>query len=235
MYRIAVCEDEEVLRLELCGQCTAVLDDLKVEHTVTAYACAEELEAALAEGEKFSLICLDILMGGKNGMELARELRERDDETSILFITGSTEFLRDGYSVRPIQYLLKPVWPEELRKAIETDLKLHHRARSVVFCEGGRTLVLAVEDILYVESRNHGSVLHTVQGEQFLQMPLNQAEQALPGACFCRCHKSFLVNLSYIHLVSGRTLYLTDGTDLSIGRRYMELFQNRFVRYLNQN
>lgn len=102
-------------------------------------------------------------------MELARELRTREDETSILFITGSTEFLRDGYSVRPIQYLLKPVEPEALRRAIETDLRLHHRPHSVTFCAGGRTL------------------------------------------------------------------YLTDGTDLTIGRRYMDQFKNRFVRYLNQD
>lgn len=116
VYHVAVCEDEAVLRRELCGQCEVVLGEMQVSHRVTAFSSAEELEAALASGETFSLLCLDILMGGKNGMELARELRAREDETSILFITGSTEFLRDGYSVRPIQYLLKPVEPEALRQ-----------------------------------------------------------------------------------------------------------------------
>lgn len=235
MYRVAVCEDEEVLRQALCEQCEAVLDGLEVEYRIAAYSSAEELEAALAAGEAFSLLCLDILMGGKNGMELAQEIRERDDRTSILFVTGSTEFLKDGYSVRPIQYLLKPVQPEALRKAIETDLRLHHRSRSVTFCVSGRTLVLPTEEILYAESRDHGSVFHTVRGEQFLPISLSQTEQTLPAECFCRCHNSFLVNLSHIRQVSGRTVYLTDGTDLGIGRRYMEQFKNRFVRYLNQN
>lgn len=233
VYRVAVCEDENILRQELCRQCEAVLKDLNAEHAVTAYSSAEELEAALAAGTEFSLLCLDILMHGKSGMALAQELRERDDQTSILFITGSTEFLREGYSVRPIQYLLKPVQPEELHRAIETDLRLRHRSRSVIFCVSGRTLVLPAEDILYAESRDHGSVLHTVHGERFLPIPLGQTEQAVPGDCFCRCHNSFLVNLSHIRQVSGRTLYLTDGTELSIGRHYMEQFQNHFVRYLN--
>lgn len=235
MYHVAVCEDEAVLRRELCGQCEVVLGEMQVSHRVTAFSSAEELEAALASGETFSLLCLDILMGGKNGMELARELRAREDETSILFITGSTEFLRDGYSVRPIQYLLTPVEPEALRRAIETDLRLHHRPHSVTFCAWGRTLVLPIGDILYAESRNHGCVLHTVRGEQFLPISLSQAEQTLPGDRFCRCHNSFLVDLSSIRQVNGRTLYLTDGTDLTIGRRYMDQFKNRFVRYLNQD
>lgn len=106
MYRVAVCEDEAILCANLCAQCESILDKLKVEHRITSFSSAEKLENALLAGEEFSLLCLDILMGGKSGMKLAQELRQRDDKTSILFITSSTEFLKDGYSVRPIQYLL---------------------------------------------------------------------------------------------------------------------------------
>ena len=108
MYRVAVCEDEAILCANLCAQCETILDKLKVEHRITSFSSAEKLENALLAGEEFSLLCLDILMGGKSGMKLAQELRQRDEKTSILFITSSTEFLKDGYSVRPIQYLLKP-------------------------------------------------------------------------------------------------------------------------------
>ncbi|MFR6591230.1 MAG: hypothetical protein ACLURV_15260 [Gallintestinimicrobium sp.] len=71
-------------------------------------------------------------MDGKTGMKLAQELQERDDRTSILFITGSTEFLKDGYSVRPIQYLLAG-FREDLEQAIKTDLRLYHQPRTVTF------------------------------------------------------------------------------------------------------
>ena len=235
MYRVAVCEDEKNLREDLCAQCAAILSELQVEHTVTPYSSAEELEAAFSAGAEFSLLCLDILMDGKTGMKLAQELRERDDRTSILFITGSTEFLKDGYSVRPIQYLLKPVQAAELEQAITTDLRLYHRPSTVTFHAGGKTLVIPTEDIYYAESREHGTVLHMTHGEKFLPLSLSQTEGILPGSLFCRCHNSFLVNLSHICEEGGRTLYLTDGSDLAIGRRYMEHFQNQFVRYLNQN
>ncbi len=235
MYQVAVCEDEEILRTKLCSLCEEILKEIKVEYRVTAYASAEELEAAFRAGEQFSLLCLDILMEGKNGMELARELRERDDRTSILFITGSTEFLKDGYSVRPIQYLLKPVQKAELEDAIRTDLRLYHQALTVTFRTGGKTRIFSVDDILYAESRDHGSVLHTKYGEQFLPCSLSRTEETLPADRFCRCHNSFLVNFGHIREVSGRELFLTDGSTLAIGRRYMEQFQNRFVRYLNRH
>lgn len=235
MYRVAVCEGEKNLREDLCAQCAAILSGLQMEHTVTPYSSAEELEAAFSAGAEFSLLCLDILMDGKTGMKLAQELRERDDRTSILFITGSTDFLKDGYSVRPIQYLLKPVSREDLEQAIKTDLRLYHQPRTVTFRVAGRTFVLPAEDILCAESRDHGSVLHTTHGEQFILCPLSQMQEYLPKDRFCRCHNSFIVNLFHIRRVSSRTIYLTDGRDLSIGRRYMEQFQDQFVRYLNQN
>ena len=60
MYRVAVCEDEKNLREDLCAQCAAILSGLQVEHTVTPYSSAEELEAAFSAGAEFSLLCLDI-------------------------------------------------------------------------------------------------------------------------------------------------------------------------------
>ncbi len=65
--------------------------------------------------------------------------------------------------------------------------------------------------------------------EQFILCPLSQMQEYLPKDRFCRCHNSFIVNLFHIRRVSSRTICLTDGRDLSIGRRYMEQFQGQFV------
>ena len=180
LYRVAVCEDEAILCANLCAQCESILDKLKVEHRITSFSSAEKLENALLAGEEFSLLCLDILMGGKSGMKLAQELRQRDDKTSILFITSSTEFLKDGYSVRPIQYLLKPVQAAELEQAITTDLRLYHRPSTVTFHAGGKTLVIPTEDIYYAESREHGTVLHMTHGEKFLPLPQQLSRKSFP-------------------------------------------------------
>ena len=220
MYTVAVCEDQKDTREEAAALCSEVLTDLDIEHRIAVFSSAEELETQLLSGERFDLLCLDILMDGKSGMELAKKLRMTDDRTSILFLTGSSEYLKDGYEVRPIQYLLKPVKREELARAIETDLRLHHQSKTVSIHVGGRTFVLPIADILYAESREHGTVLHTIHGEQFLPCSLSQTEESLPAENFCRCHNSFLVNFSHIREVSGRTVYLLEGGEVSIGRLY---------------
>lgn len=113
MYTVAVCEDQKDTREEAAALCGEVLTDLEIEHRIAAFSSAEDLETQLLSGERFDLLCLDILMDGESGMEFAKKLRMTDDRTSILFLTGSSEYLKDGYEVRPIQYLLKPVKREE--------------------------------------------------------------------------------------------------------------------------
>lgn len=69
LYRVAVCEDEAILCANLCAQCESILDKLKVEHRITHFHLPEKLENALLAGEEFSLLCLDILNGGKSRHE----------------------------------------------------------------------------------------------------------------------------------------------------------------------
>jgi len=233
MYRVAICEDEACQMEELCALCRQTLKQLEVEHEIYPFASAEELAVMLKSGTKFDLLCLDILMTGQTGMELASELRRWDDQTSILFITCTTDYLLEGYNVRPIQYLLKPVQQEDLKKALQTDLRLNHQPRTIRLKGKGRTNVLSLADIRYVESQNHGCVFFMEGGEQFFPINLTEIESLLPSRQFARCHNSFLINLTQIHNVNSREVQLLDGKRLPIGRRYGKAFQSKFVRYLN--
>ena len=137
MYRLAVCEDEKELRETLCWMCGEILDELRVEHRAFPFSGAVELADVLLAGELFDLLRLDICLSSKSGMELTQELWEYDEQVSILFVTSSEEHLKEGYRIRPIQYLFKSVDREELMETIQTDLRLFHQRKSLVLRSGG--------------------------------------------------------------------------------------------------
>lgn len=158
MYRIAICEDDATTREQIASLCGEILARLDTEHAISEFDCAEALEGALEAGASFDLLCLDIMLQGKTGVEMAQAFRTRDDQTSILLISSSREFLKEGYSVRPLQYLYKPVDPRELEEVLRTDLRLHRRAARLTLSLGGKTRVLPLSELLYVESQNHNAV-----------------------------------------------------------------------------
>lgn len=172
-------------------------------------------------------------MPHKSGMELARQIREHDDNVSIIFATCSMEHILEGYDVRPIQYLLKPVDEKKLEETLQTDLRLHSRPQELTLQLGGRTYVIPLAEIQYIESINHGCRFHMAQGEQFFWMPLSQVEKLLPQNQFCKCHQSFIINLKEIKTVDSRRVTLSDGSSLAIGPKYAASFKNNFVHYLN--
>ena len=233
MYRLAVCEDEEQARAALCALCGEILDGWGVEHSVAAFSSAEELEGALGAGERFDLLCLDILMEGKTGMELAKQLRGWDEDVSLLFITSSSDFLKDGYAVRPIQYLFKPVRRAELSDALGTDLRLHHTPETVSIHTKTGVFSLPLSALRYIESQDHMAVACLPEGPRSYRINISELERLLPSRIFCRCHRSFLVNMRYIASIDRRGVLLDDGTLIPVGCSYYERLHERFVHYLN--
>ncbi len=233
MYRVAICDDEEELLRDLVDSCGRILEEMGVEHELSAFSSALELRKSLEQGAVYDLLCLDILMPGKTGLELAQELRGYDDRTSIVFITGSTEYLLEGYGVRPIQYLLKPLDHGALRRALADDLRLNHTPKTVSVTSGGKTTVMNYSAIRYVESRNHGCAFILDGREEFFWLSMSQAEEILPRDQFCRCHNSYLVNLAHVVKSDIRGVELRGGTLLPISRRFTATFQSALTKYLN--
>ena len=125
-YKLAVCEDDEMIRKELCGLCGGILDEEGVCYEITVFSSAAEVEAALYEkGEVYDLLLLDIVMPGMSGMEFAQALRQRRNRTSIIFVTGNEEYLLEGYSVQPVQFLLKPGRRDQDRSGVEPPAEIH--------------------------------------------------------------------------------------------------------------
>lgn len=233
-YRIAVCDDDDMMRENLCSLCDDILTNDDVEYRLASFESASRLEEKLdAEGCPFDLLILDIQMEGMTGMELARSLRERGNRVSIIFVTACDDYLCEGYGVQPIHFLLKPVQREALASAIHTDLKLNYIPKTAVVRIGNKLVHLSLPDIRYVESCNHSIMIHQSTGNSTYYFALSDLEKQLPLGQFARCHNSYLVNLDEVREIGRTELSLQSGETLPVGRAYYKAFQSAFVRYMN--
>lgn len=236
IYRVALCEDDALIRSQLCDLCADILKEWSLPHTIGSFSSAEELNKYLAEhDDPFDVLLLDIQMEGLSGMELAQELRDQGNRISIIFVSGCEDYLLKGYEVQPVYFLLKPVERGAMEHALRTDWQLNHRPKTIVLYAGSKSITLEIAQICYAESYNHEILVHLTQGaDRLYSLPLWQLEKQLPSDQFCRCHKSYLVNLSYIESLSRTQLVLRGGHLLPIGRTYYKSLQSAFIRYMNQ-
>ncbi len=235
-YRLAICEDDHVILEEICRICDEILKDMGTPHQITPFSSAVDIADILEKGEaSYDLLILDIQMEQLTGMELARKLRERKNRVSIIFISGHEEYLREGYSVQPVDFLLKPPDRKKLEKALHTDLELNHRSDTVLLQKGSRGLQLVLSEILYVETcPNHSVRICQTDKEDVFPVSLANMAQLLPAQSFARCHNSYMVNLEHVRKIDRMRLRLDDGSVIPIGRKYYKDCQNTIITYMNQ-
>lgn len=236
-YRLAVCEDDKVVRDEICRVCDRTLTEENIDHDIIPFSSAEKLENALEKsGQVFDLLILDIKLENKTGMELAKEVRGRDERVSILFITGYAEYALAGYEVQPIQFLLKPLDWNDLRRALMTDWRRNHLPKTVFLEKGRKKVRLHISSILYVEpDGSHGVEIILADGSVKFPACMAEMEQMLPEGQFIRCHNSYIVNLEHVRECSGQAFLMDHGGQkLPISRKYYNDCQNAFVFYKNQ-
>lgn len=125
----------------------------------------------------------------------------------------------DSYSFHPAGFLTKPVTMDKLWDAMLrcTRLWFANLLRLEVLSDRVK-IGIPYQNLIWAEGTRRGCMLHTSHQSIASREPLYRLEQRLPPLVFVRCQRSFLVNLLHVREIAGSSLYLSDGTELSMGR-----------------
>lgn len=234
MYRIAICEDEPLMAQEneamLCRAMEALHFRRDIDFSLSSFSAAEPLLAALRkQPSAFHLLLLDIRLAQGNGVEMANRLRELNVGCSIIFITSYDEYMSDSFATHPLEYLMKPVDEERLRKAIQWDLQMSYHPEQIALPVRGGLHRVEAKDVLYAEAVNHKSTVHLPGEEISVSLSFRELLSLLPGDTFCRCHHSFAVNLEHVLKQTAHGLLLDTEKELPVSRTYRQEITKRFV------
>jgi DNA-binding LytR/AlgR family response regulator len=168
--------------------------------------------------QSYDLIFMDIYMRRSNGIDVAKMIMEKDEDTKIVFTTGSDQHALAAYDMDAIGYLLKPIDVEKCIKIIDRFvLEFMKRDKTILFKTGGKMVKIKYDDIVYVESQNTVILIHCTE-KRVLKIygKLDDVETQLNDERFLRSHKSFLVNMNHIKRVEDN--FITDNDEMIIIR-----------------
>lgn len=119
MFCVGICDDSQEARLHLRARLERVLEPHRDMDRVLEFSSGEGLLRWVENhpGE-LNLIFLDMEMGQLDGMETARRLRQIEERLPLVFVTGYTEHVFEGYTVGALGYLLKPVREDQLKEVL---------------------------------------------------------------------------------------------------------------------
>jgi len=236
MYKIALCENEEIFATEQHKICRDIFDKLNIAYDITPFQSAEELLDVFNNNQiRFDLLILDIKMDGMDGMELARKIREADKNASIIFLTSHRDFALQGYDVNALHYLIKPVDAAVLERLIRAEYNEKFQENYLVVKVGTKHLRIPVDEIISLETTGRLVEITLLDKSVYYSGKLTNLLPELPKDRFVRCHQAFAVNVKNIRELGKQDAIAVSGKKVPISRTYMNDIKKVFVRQLGND
>jgi two-component system LytT family response regulator len=247
MIRAIIIEDELKSRETLRGLISRFCNDVLICAEAGGVQSGKE---AIQEHQP-DLVFLDIEMPDGSGFRLLERLDEINFE--IIFTTAFEQFAIKAIRYAALDYLLKPIVPEELVAAVEKVKMLKEKknnqkqievllnninpevleSKKIVLSTSEKIHVVAMDDIIRCESDNYYTHFYFKDGGHLLiSKTLKDVESLLQEGNFIRPHKSHLINTRYIRNFNRDqvAIVLSDGSMIPVSRRKKE----KILEIINQ-
>lgn len=232
MINIAVCDDEKSQLEYLSNVIRKWSDTMNKPCVLSLFESAEEFWFEYGKN-RFDIAVLDIQMSGQNGMELAKELRKLNDKINIIFVTGISDYIGEGYNVYAVNYLLKPIDENRLFEALSAASERNNTSdnRKIVLEIDGETIAIYEDEIEYLEAFSHSTSVYTESGALEVQSGMNAVMAKFSADKFVKCHRSYGVNLKCVKLIKKYEVLLDSGKIVPISRRMYNDVNDAFISY----
>jgi two-component system response regulator AlgR len=229
--------DDEPLAAERLQLLLAKIEGIDLVGTATDGESTVRMAEALAP----DLLLLDIAMPGLDGIGVARALAEHRPTPAVIFITAFDAFAVAAFEVEAVDYLMKPVEPARLQRALDRgrDYLERRETRPTPRPAASRHLQefwasdltglvrIAARDIDRVSAERDYMRLHVGRRSWLIHHSMASLEEGLDPELFVRLHRSAIVRKDFItgftRNQSGRWIArLGDGTEQPVGRLYSD-------------
>lgn len=227
--RIAVCDDEELFRIEFKSVLDKVL--INAEYNIDTFSGGSSLYEAFLKNP-FDLVFLDIEMPGIDGITLAKRLRAVSENVQIVFLTSHIEYALEGYEVNALRYLVKPVDMNKLSEVLKYIQDKKNNSRQIMIKQEGEDIVIDISDIIYMESMDKNVRIVTSKSEYITRYNISDYEEELKNSGFLRIHRGYLISLSKVKKIVKNDVVMDGDISLPVSRSNIKALKDALYAYV---
>lgn len=215
--------DDEAMAREIIATHLSQLDNI----TVIA-SCSNAIEAfQYINTHDIDLVFLDINMPEISGISFAKSI---NNSIKIIFTTAYRDYAVEGFELRAVDYLLKPISFDRLLKALETFFDIYESQKtpvpitaskqSFIFVRSERIMMkIEFSEIIYIESYSDYLKIHLRDKTIITRETISAIDAKLPKNTFIRTHRSFIISIPNLTSYSNEQVCINK-TSIPISRSY---------------
>ena len=195
---------------------------------IKTYKNAESLLFDFEGESDFDILLLDIEMGDMNGVTLAKNIRKKSETVQIIFITGYSDYISDGYDVAALHYLMKPLKREKLSEVLSrAAAKITKNGKMITLKTADEIIRLPIREIKYIDVYKNNITIHAKR-EITVRKTLSEIETELDGRFF-RTGRQSIINLDYVRRTTKSSVTLAGGEEIPLPRNAYEAINRAII------
>ena len=229
-YRVAIVDDSTTDAEFVKGILNSWADLRQANIQAEVFPSAESFLFRYAEDKEWDILLLDIEMGAMDGVTMAKRVRQDNEAVQIVFITGYSDYIAEGYEVAALHYLMKPVNREKLLIVLDRAMEKRKQEERCLNLEAyGEMVRIPFYEIRYLDVHQNYVTVHA-KADYTVKRTLGEFEKELDQR-FCRVGRAMILNLKYIQRVTKTEVRLSDGTVLPLPRGAYEPLNRAIIQH----
>ena len=229
-YRAAIVDDNRIDASFTEQALTAWAENRQLAVQAECFDSAEKFLFRYAGDKAWDILLLDIEMNAMDGVTMAKKVRAQNEAMQIVFITGYSDYIAEGYEVAALHYLMKPVSRDKLFAVLDRALEKRRQEDRCLNLEAtGEMVRIPFYEIRYLDVRQNYVTVHAKK-DYTVKRTLGEFEKALDDR-FCRVGRSMIVNLRFIRRVTRTDVTLSDGSVLPLPRGAYEPLNRAIIQH----
>lgn len=236
--KIALCDDDVNALPIIAGAADSAFRARGIRPEITRFTSGKALLEAM-EKTRFQIVLLDIEMPEMDGITVGKLIRDRSDNTPIIFVSECESRVFESFLIQPLGFVRKSNFLNDIAAVAELYIKTcvqEQNSEYLEFTTRSGILTLKSKQIRYIEGSRNYQMLYTTSGPEPIEvkMTMDKLEALTEPQGFIRVHKGYLVNYRYIQRIQSNQLTLQDGTELPIGRSKIAEVKSKYISLLGK-
>ncbi|MDR2572257.1 MAG: LytTR family DNA-binding domain-containing protein [Oscillospiraceae bacterium] len=228
--RLAICDDDVGLVNRLKPLVYQYANDNRFEMVIDEFYSGEAL---LESKTTYDMIFLDYKMGGMNGMDVARKLRERNINCTIVFMTNYPHFVYEAFEVNTFRFCEKPFEQVRIYEVLDDYFAMYGNDYPILLKYERETIQIHTGEIVCIEAMRKQSIISRPKDKIRIAKHLAIITPLLPKNHFFRVNRSFIINFNYIAKYNNEYVYMKNGDKVPQSRKYLADFKASYLAYVD--
>lgn len=233
--KTAICDDEKEFRKILLNHINSYFKQRGIDFECYEFSSGEAL---LSQNQNFDIVFLDIELGDSNGIDIAKQIQQKNKNTIILIVTSYHQYLDAAMDLKVTRYIDKPVTQNRIYAALDKALSEINENIITLHMKDRRVIRVKQSDIVYVEAKLKKVTVYTVDKEYVIKESLKELHDILTAAYFAVPHSSYIVNLNYVRDFKRDEFSLDkpyENEKIYVATRKQAEFKRKFLDFIGED